>query len=83
MNIILCIIGYFVVGFLAGFIICKIMGKEWCRDSTVAEEDVFSWKNNAEFIMFFSTFAWVLFILFSPFFILYYFITYTVKKLQE
>lgn len=81
--IFLVILGYFLVGFITGIVICKIKGKEWCRANTVCGfgVDDFSWNNNAEFIMFFSTFAWVLFILFSPFLILHRIITYTAKKL--
>ena len=80
MNIILCIIGYFIIGFIAGIVICKIKGKEWCRTNT---DGLGFLENNAEFILFFSTCLWVFFILFSPFFIIYYFITYIAKKLQE
>lgn len=84
MYIILCIISYFLIGFMAGIIICKIKGKEWCRANTVAaEDDVFSWKNNAEFILFFSTIAWVLLILVGLLFIFCHTIEYASKKLQE
>ena len=78
MNIILCIIGYFLIGIITGIVICKIAGKEWCRANTIAGFD-----SDAEFIMFFSTFMWAILILFSPFIIMYYFIEYIAKKLQE
>lgn len=81
--IILGIVGYFLIGFITGIVICKINGKEWCRANTLSGvDDEYSWENNAEFIMFFSTFAWVLLILLGPFFIFCYIIDYTSKKLQ-
>lgn len=83
--IILGIISYFIIGFITGIVICKIKGKEWCRANTACGFDEFSGDgdNNAEFIMYFSTFAWVLFILFSPFLLLHRIIRYTSKKLQK
>lgn len=82
--LILGIIGYLIIGFIIGIVICMLNGKEWCRANTVAaEDDVFSWKNNAECILFFSTFAWVLFIVFIPLFLLFCIITYTTKKPQK
>lgn len=84
MNIILCIIGYFIIGFLIGICICMLNGKEWCRANTLSGvDDDYSWKNNAECIMYMSTFTWALFILFSPFIIIYFIISYTSKKLQK
>lgn len=85
MIIFLCIIGYFLIGFITGLTICKIKGKEWCKADNVAGFgiDELSWDNNAECIMYISTFLWVLFIMFSPFIIIHYIITYTSKKLQE
>lgn len=84
MLIILCIISYFIIGFITGLTICMLNGKEWCRANTLSGvEDEYSWKNNAECIMYISTFAWGLFILFSPLILLFCIITYTTKKLQE
>lgn len=82
--ILLVILGYFLIGFITGIVICKFKGKEWCRANTVAaEDDVFSWKNNAECVLFFSTFAWVLLIVVGPFFIFCHIVDYTAKKLQK
>jgi len=85
MNIILCIIGYFLIGFIAGFIICKIKGKEWCRANSEFDRNWF--ENNAQGVMYISTFFWGMLIgciiLFSPFLIIYYSITYIAEKLQE
>ncbi len=83
--ILLIILGYFLIGFIIGVTICKIKGKDWCRASTACGYgvDEFSWKNNAEFIMFFSTFAWVLFIVFGPLVFLIRIVEYTSKKLQK
>lgn len=84
MNIILGIIGYLILGFVIGIAICMLNGKEWCRANTLSGvDDEYSWKNNAECIMYISTFLWVLFILFSPFIIIHYIVRYTSKKLQE
>lgn len=44
---------------------------------------VISWKNNAEFIMYISTFFWVLFVLFGPLVLLFRILDYTTKKLQK
>lgn len=85
MNIILCIIGYFLIGFIIGIVICKIMGKEWCRAHDEFDREWFD--NNAQGAMINFTFFWGLIIgcilLFSPFLIIYYFITYIAEKLQE
>lgn len=95
MNIILCIISYFVIGFIIGIVICKIKGKEWCRANDEFDGDLFAkgefdvelFENNAEGIMICSTFFWGMFvagtILFSPFLIIFYFIKYIAKKFQE
>lgn len=85
MNIILCIIGYFLIGFIIGIVICKIKGKEWCRAND--EFDLSGIDNNAQGVIYFSTFFWGMFvgcaILFSPFLIVNYFIIYIAEKLQE
>lgn len=85
MNIILCIIGYIIVGIIIGIVICKFKGKEWCRANDEFDNDLF--ENNALGVMICSTFFWGMFVgsavLFSPFLLIYYFITYIVKKLQE
>lgn len=85
MNIILCVIGYFLIGFIAGFIICKIKGKEWCRANNEFDNELF--ENNVQGVMYISTFFWGMLIactiLFSPFLIIHYFIEYIAKKLQE
>lgn len=80
MIIFLCIISYFVVGFIAGIAICKFKGKEWCRANGF---DTLWFNNNAEGILYISTFFWVFFILFSPYLIIDYIIKYTTKKLRE
>lgn len=85
MNIILCIISYFVIGFIIGIVICKIKGKEWCRANDEFEIGWFD--NNAQGIMYNSTIFWGFVvgcaILFSPFLIIQFIITYTSEKLQE
>lgn len=84
MNIIWGIIGYLIIGCVIGIAICKLNGKEWCRANTLSGvDDEYSWKNNAECIMYMSTFTWGLFILFSPLILLVCIITYTSKKLQN
>lgn len=85
MHIILGIISYFLIGFIAGFVICKIKGKEWCRANSDFDREWFD--NNAQGAMLMLTFFWGVLvggtILFSPFLIMYYSITYIAKKLQE
>lgn len=85
MNIILCIIGYFLIGLIIGIVTCKIKGKEWCRGHDVFDVE---WSdNNAQGVMLISTFFWGMFvagaILFSPYLIMYYSITYIANKLRE
>lgn len=82
--LILGIISYLIIGYVIGITICMLNGKEWCRANTLSGvDDDYSWKNNAECIMYISTFAWGLFILFSPLIFLIYIIGYTSKKLQK
>lgn len=83
--ILLVILGYFLIGFIIGVTICKIKGKEWCSANSACGfgVDDFSWKNNAEFIMYISTFFWVLFVLFGPLVLLFRILDYTTKKLQK
>lgn len=84
MNIILGIIGYFLIGYISGIIICKIKGKEWCRNDDVFDGE---WllENNAQGVLLMTTFFWGIFvagtILFSPLVILCRIIEYTSKKL--
>lgn len=83
MIIILGIISYFIIGFIIGIVICKIKGHEWCRNNDDFDRDWF--ENNAQGVIYISTFFWGMLvgctILFSPFLIIYYFITYIAKKL--
>lgn len=86
MNIIFGIISYFIIGFIIGIVICKIKGKEWCRNNNEFDNELF--ENNAQGIIHITTFFWGFItgcvILFSPFLIIHYIITYIVaKKLQE
>lgn len=76
---------YLIVGLIIGIVICKIKGKEWCISADAFDSDFF--ENNAQGVLLVSTFFWGFIvgctILFSPFLIIYYFITYIAKKLQE
>lgn len=84
MNFILCIISYFLIGFIIGIMICKIKGKEWCKDNGF---DLSGIDNNAQGVIYVLTFFWGFIvsgiILFSPFLIIHYIIIYTSNKLQK